>query len=350
MPPAPVKKRKINPHLFSVPLWGGLLAAMAATIIAQGTTAAEVIMALFFGIGLNFALIYWLIALYRSWCAVHGPGARTSPAKAVGFMFIPLFNYYWMFVAVRGLAVDANAFLQREGVNGRGISEGLSLTYCILYVLGLPLLFLFPPVFLVTFVLQTVLIYQWARFNNNVVETPQYARRQSQIPPGSDPAMAIIAVVIAIPIVIAVIGILAAIAIPAFLGQRERARMRMLESNYNTAVSVVEEELGKCSTDSNSVTTDVVAELNAGDWSNPWVPESDAFSTRLERGQVAISHTDLRSLCGTDAEVLITGDARGDGIEGEQLEEHIDTTGVRSSGRPRSLRDRRSGRDGQVDL
>lgn len=326
--------KRINPHLFTFPFWGGLVVIMAGGIMrAAGSDAGAILV--FAGLGgIIFGLIYHLIALYRCWSVIPSAIARTTPRKAVGYLFIPFFNLYWIFVAVRGLAVDANEFMDQTVVSEKRISEGLSIAYCIIALLSIIVLTLF-----FTFIMLNILVYQWARFNNGVVAAPAsafqkpphpYPRTQRKTNEATVIAV-VIGVIIAGMVAVAVIGILAAIAIPAFLGQREKARMRALEENYNTAISIVREELRRCDTDRDSVTTDVVAQLNAGDMFNPWFPESKPFSSSFGEGQVAISHSDLRSICGTDAEVVIRADNRGDGIEDGEFEESIRVSGPEES-------------------
>jgi len=112
-----------------------------------------------FGIpAIIYAEIYFLISLYRCWSILQGSTARTSPGKAVGFLFIPFFNLYWTFVAIRGLAEDANAFLHSKNINDKKIDVGLSLATCILLII--------PYVNILAPILQTVLMYQWAKFFN----------------------------------------------------------------------------------------------------------------------------------------------------------------------------------------
>ena len=43
--------------------------------------------------------------------------ARTTPGLAVGLMFIPVFNIYWQFVALKGLAEDFWSILKKEWVD-----------------------------------------------------------------------------------------------------------------------------------------------------------------------------------------------------------------------------------------
>ena len=79
--------------------------------------------------------VFWCILLYRHWLLLQGHGARTTPGKAIGFGFIPLFGFYWWFVAYAGLATDNNRYLQEIGINNVRMSRRLAITDCVLSVL-----------------------------------------------------------------------------------------------------------------------------------------------------------------------------------------------------------------------
>jgi hypothetical protein len=89
--------------------------------------------------------VFWCILLYRHWSLLQGHGARTTPGKAVGFGFIPVFGFYWWFVAYAGLATDNNRYLSAAGITSTRMSFGLAVTDCILSVLSCTV-GLFPPV------------------------------------------------------------------------------------------------------------------------------------------------------------------------------------------------------------
>lgn len=76
--------------------------------------------------------VFHMILVYRMWSAIQGGVARTTPGKAVGFLFIPFFNLYWMFQAYWGWAVDYNRTASAVGFHGPPASEGLGLAYGIL--------------------------------------------------------------------------------------------------------------------------------------------------------------------------------------------------------------------------
>lgn len=78
---------------------------------------------------ITIAMILSYIFIYRAWYILQPGGARTSPGKAVGFMFIPLFNIYWMFVSFHGWAQDWNRIRNSHSnlTSIPTVSEGLFL-------------------------------------------------------------------------------------------------------------------------------------------------------------------------------------------------------------------------------
>jgi len=91
----------------------------------------ETWMALSFVACIPMAVFHMLI-LHRGWQSVQDGAAQTSPGKAVGYSFIPFFNLYWIFVAHVGLMKEFNRLAEARGRQDQKVSEGFSLTYCIL--------------------------------------------------------------------------------------------------------------------------------------------------------------------------------------------------------------------------
>jgi hypothetical protein len=93
-----------------------------------------------------YGAIFMVVLWYKSWAAIQDGHARTTPGKAIGFLFIPFFDFYWLFQAVWGLSKDFNAYLQRNSIPAPRLPEGVFLAYCILCfttwipILGLVLL------------------------------------------------------------------------------------------------------------------------------------------------------------------------------------------------------------------
>ena len=75
------------------------------------------------------------VFIHKAWASIQDGHARTGPCKALGFLFIPFFNFYWVFQAVWGFAVDFNKYVARNNISAAPrLPEGLFLTYSILYV------------------------------------------------------------------------------------------------------------------------------------------------------------------------------------------------------------------------
>lgn len=67
------------------------------------------------------------LLLYKAWASIRDGYARTTPAKAVGFLFIPWFNIYWIFQVVGGFTKDYNSFVERHGITAPHLSKRLFL-------------------------------------------------------------------------------------------------------------------------------------------------------------------------------------------------------------------------------
>jgi len=87
-------------------------------------------------IGTIGGAVFGCMLLYQLWKLIPRDIARTTPGKAVGFSFIPLYHFYWIFVAYKGLGEDMNKTLLRHGIQYR-VNEGLGLTASILWVVSL---------------------------------------------------------------------------------------------------------------------------------------------------------------------------------------------------------------------
>ena len=88
---------------------------------------------MFFGsLAVIAGTVFMFMLIYQFWKLIPSDIAQTTPGRAVGFSFIPFYNYYWVFIACKGLGEDMNKTLQRYGVQNR-INGGLGLTACILF-------------------------------------------------------------------------------------------------------------------------------------------------------------------------------------------------------------------------
>ncbi len=68
---------------------------------------------LYAGLGLQLiSTCLGLVYLYRAWLIIQPGQPLTTPAKAVGFLFIPFFNFYWFFVAYHKWSQEWNRITQ----------------------------------------------------------------------------------------------------------------------------------------------------------------------------------------------------------------------------------------------
>lgn len=76
------------------------------------------------------------VLLYRMWSALQAGPVRATPGKAVGLLFVPFYNLYWMFQAILGWTQDYNVFVAQRGIESPQAPEGLAKTICILALVG----------------------------------------------------------------------------------------------------------------------------------------------------------------------------------------------------------------------
>ena len=74
------------------------------------------------------ALVFWCMHLHRLWSALPENARSTTPGKAIGFLFIPFFNFYWYFRSYVGLVDDTTKFTGTPG------PSALAMTFAILSI------------------------------------------------------------------------------------------------------------------------------------------------------------------------------------------------------------------------
>lgn len=89
------------------------------------------IMTILFSIPTSILFFIWL---YKTWEAVPQQHQSTSPGKALGFLFVPFFNIYWMFRAFPGLSKSIqNAHkAANPSYSGGGVAFAVGLMACIM--------------------------------------------------------------------------------------------------------------------------------------------------------------------------------------------------------------------------
>ena len=71
---------------------------------------------------------FFSVIVRRAWASIDGGAQGLSPGKAQGFLWIPFFNFYWVFPAFVSLATETNAKAVAEGIDeALGISPETSI-------------------------------------------------------------------------------------------------------------------------------------------------------------------------------------------------------------------------------
>jgi hypothetical protein len=84
------------------------------------------------------AVTLFFIFIYKAWQLVQDGEARTTPDPAVAYCFIPGWQFYWIFVAFKGLAKELNRVMAKENVACEPVKEDTALWFCIM-ILASPL-------------------------------------------------------------------------------------------------------------------------------------------------------------------------------------------------------------------
>jgi len=78
--------------------------------------------------------VFFFLILHRGWSLAQDGHTEVTPAKAVGFCFIPFFNLYWIFVGIAGLPNQLNRIADARGAPEAKINPAFALVSCICLV------------------------------------------------------------------------------------------------------------------------------------------------------------------------------------------------------------------------
>ncbi|MBX3260396.1 MAG: hypothetical protein KIS78_03545 [Labilithrix sp.] len=119
-----------------VALFGGLVAFVAGAAMGEDGSALAVAGMGLFGLWYMLLFVYGIVNavwLYKFWSWIPPEQRHTSmwkkyisPGTAVGFMFIPYFNLYWMFVVYLGIA-DVMERLRVQYPSSKGSAKTLAI-------------------------------------------------------------------------------------------------------------------------------------------------------------------------------------------------------------------------------
>ena len=80
-------------------------------------------------------MIYTFVMLWKMWSAIQDGNARATPGKAIGFLFIPFFNVYWVFQVWGGFPRDYNNYVDRQRLAVPHLSAGVFTAYPVIILL-----------------------------------------------------------------------------------------------------------------------------------------------------------------------------------------------------------------------
>lgn len=124
---------KLSKGFYLGSLAGGLVIAIALVWIGVSRGPSEGLAMIGIAwIPLLYVAVVMMVLFYKMWASIQDGHARTTPGKAIGFLFIPLFNLFWAFQAIWGFAKDYNSYVDRYSLRVPKLPEGLFLTYVIL--------------------------------------------------------------------------------------------------------------------------------------------------------------------------------------------------------------------------
>lgn len=124
--------------------------AFAAPIVPDDPKVAEMkklfmwfwisLIGIIIGIGAVSALVLFFIIIYKAWQLVQHEGVRGDADKMVSNCFIPGWNFYWVFPAMRGLAKELNAAMDKENIAAERINLDM-VTWMIICLFGASITF-----------------------------------------------------------------------------------------------------------------------------------------------------------------------------------------------------------------
>lgn len=132
------------PIILRLGLASVILSLIGFVAIIFGSEESEVwivifgVMLLLVAVGLAVALVViFCMYVYRMWQIIQDYSIRATPGKAVGFLFIPFFNLYWVFQAYYGWSQDYNQFIHdAQLTDAPRMPEALFLAFSILCVIA----------------------------------------------------------------------------------------------------------------------------------------------------------------------------------------------------------------------
>lgn len=83
-----------------------------------------------------YMILYLVKFIKACWKSIQCDGfANNKPSMAVGLLFIPIFNFYWIFVAFYSLSRQINNYIERHNLDKRNYTnKSQTLAFCVLTI------------------------------------------------------------------------------------------------------------------------------------------------------------------------------------------------------------------------
>ena len=134
--------KKLNKFGYMVIYGGGVVISSLFVLLAVAEGSKGRVQAGYLWLELNavsglVSAITLLVFIYQSWSRIPPEIARTTPGKAIGYLFIPFLQLYWLFVVYLGWAKDWNKSMQGSGEGSKKMPEGLALSIAVMTLVNL---------------------------------------------------------------------------------------------------------------------------------------------------------------------------------------------------------------------
>jgi len=116
--PTPRVKPRALKNLFT--WWAGSMAFVALYQILSGLFPENTVVISLACLAEAVVIYYTImqfVLLFNLWRIDQDSAAATTPGRAVGFLFVPFFQIYWIFRAYTGLALDQNRYIKTHFEN-----------------------------------------------------------------------------------------------------------------------------------------------------------------------------------------------------------------------------------------
>ncbi len=111
--------------------------AVLADLLAVGDPLGELLMLSLLAFCAHAAaIVTWAVFHYWLWALLPSDVAELTPGKAVGFLFIPFFNFYWVFRSYLGVNKGLNRLAAATDVAGPRANVGIATAAAVFFVVG----------------------------------------------------------------------------------------------------------------------------------------------------------------------------------------------------------------------